>query len=108
MRHPQNFVDFLEFFDVIKTSKLRTFVGQSAYFEPLLTFVYLEAIFKNRALARDVLKISLILFEIILSFSNRSKLRSRAERPQNFDDVLKTRVPARDVLKNFVDLSFQG
>ena len=27
------------------------------------------------------------------------KLRSRAERLQNFDDVLKNRVPARDVLK---------
>ena len=28
-----------------------------------------------------------------------SKLRSRAEGLQNFDDVLKNRVPARDVLK---------
>ena len=58
----------------MKTSELRTFVGQSAYFEPLLTFCYLEAIFKNRALARDVLEIS---------FSKRSKL----ERLQHFDDV---------------------
>ena len=50
---------FFTFFDVLKTSKLRTFVGQSAYFEPWLTFCYLDAIFNNRALARDVLKILL-------------------------------------------------
>ena len=71
----------------MKTSKLRTFVGQSAYFEPVLTFCYLDAIFKNRALAPDVLKIFVDCLSI-LSFSKRSKLCSRAERLHNFDDVV--------------------
>ena len=82
----------------MRTSKLRTFVGQSAYFEPRLTFCYLDALFKNSALARDVLKISLI-FVTFLNVIKTSKLRSSAERLQNFDDVLKNRVLARDVFK---------
>ena len=89
----------------MKTSKLRTFVGQSSYFEPRLTFGYLDAIFKNCALARDVLKNSLLFFCFNnFGFMKTSKLHSRAERLQHSDDVLKNRVFARRP-QNFVDLS---
>ena len=71
----------IKFLDIIKTSKLRTF----------LSFVILK-LFSKIALARDVFKISLIYYG--LSFSNRSKLRFCAERPENFDDVPKNRVLA--------------
>ena len=51
-------------------------------------------IFKNRALAREVLRISSIYLR-----SNRSKLRSRAEHSRIFDDFSSNRAPARDVLE---------
>ena len=82
----------------MKTSKFRTFVGRSAHSEPLLTFCYLEAIFKNRALARDALEISLILS--VLSFSKRAKIAlPRGVSSKIYNDVLRNRVPAPDVLK---------
>ena len=79
----------------MKTSKLRTFVGHSTLFGPRLTFRYLDAIFKNRALARDVLKISLI-FNIFRCYDN-IKIALPRGASSNFDDVLKNRVFARDV-----------
>ena len=89
----------------MKTSKLGTFVGHSTLFEPRLTFGYLDAIFKNRALARDVLKISLIFF-VKLSliyvlkmmflrccFSIAQVCRFHADHFQDVDDVLKKSLP---------------
>ena len=72
----------------MKTSKSRTFVGQSAYFKPRLTFCYLDAIFKKSC--------------------------SRSRRLQNFVDFFKqflmlrkhqTCVPARSVFRGAVALS---
>ena len=56
-------------------------------------------IIKNRALIRDVFKI-LMIFKIIFDIMKMSKLRSRAERLQKFDDTLKKYIFIRDVFKN--------
>ena len=84
----------------MKTTKLRTFVGQAAYFEPLLTSCFfILTLFSKIALLLETSTKFRWLFIDFIFFKSIKIDRSRAKRLQNFDDILKNRVPARDVVK---------